>query len=104
MQNLPEEECARSMEFFRNRITCEWCHHPREVVMPRTHLCKHCNRIRLELRRLETRNEAFEHERGGLTYMMRWDVEVQREMVEDAQFEGRLYGHFYDDDLIPLGL
>lgn len=50
--------------------------------------------MRLSLERLEVANQ------GRQTY----DLRVQREMVADCQFEGRLYGRFFDDDLLPLGL
>jgi hypothetical protein len=104
MQHLPEDECARFIEDLRNRETCQWCRHPRESILPRLRLCNHCNYMRLKLRKLERRNEAFEREHGGLLRDMLLDVRVQRHMIENAQAEGEIYRYFFDDDLLPLGL
>src|SRR2546428_13512913 len=99
MQHIPEHYCADTIEHIRNRTTCDWCHHPSVPVMPRTHLCNHCNRIRKELNRLEERNERFLEQHGGLTFTMQWELDVQRAMVENAKAEGSRYGRFYDEDL-----
>jgi hypothetical protein len=60
--------------------------------------------MRLKLRKLERRNEAFEREHGGLLRDMLFDVRVQRHMIENAKAEGETYRYFFDDDLLPLGL
>jgi hypothetical protein len=56
------------------------------------------------LNALEERNRKCEEQYGGLTFTMKWELDVQRAMVESAQNEGRRYGRFYDEDLNDLKL
>jgi hypothetical protein len=71
------------LEFLNNKVKCNWCKHPKENVLPRIGLCKHCNRIRKELNRLER------EQRLGFTY------EVVCRMKENAIAEGNIYGEIH---------
>jgi hypothetical protein len=104
MRHNYEDYCAGTIEHIRNRTTCDWCLHPKMPVMQRTKLCRHCNRIRLGFNALSERNRKFEEKHGGLTFTMRWELEVQQAMMESAQGEGRVYGRFYDDDMNDVRL
>ncbi len=70
----------RHFEYLSNRKSCEWCQHPECPVMPKIGLCRHCNRIRLELSRLEKRGIT------GFSY------QVAQEMKASAITEGMSFG------------
>lgn len=104
MQHIPEDYCAEFMDYLRAQVTCEWCRHPNEPVMPRVGLCSHCNRIRLQLNRIEARAEAVNRRYGGIPHRLDWDLRVQRAMVEKAKHEGRKYGRFFDEEFTDTKL
>src|SRR6185503_19322408 len=104
MQHIPEDYCSEFMDYLRNRVTCEWCHHPKEPVMPRIRLCGHCNRIRKGLERIEADAEAYRQQHGGIHHQLDRTLRVQRRMAQDAQTEGRKYGNMFDDVLADTTL
>jgi hypothetical protein len=98
MQQIPEDYCAGFMEDVRNRVTCDWCKHPKEPAKPKSGLCGHCNRIRLGLEKLEAHAEPFIRERGGIPHDLDWALRVQRAMADGCKTEGRVYGRLFDED------
>ena len=72
--------------------------------MPRTGLCRHCNRIRLGLQKLEREAQKFIVEYGDLPPRLDFDLRTQRQMAEDARWEGCRYGSLFDDDFIGTKL
>lgn len=102
MRHIPENYCAEFMEDLRSRTTCNWCKHPRRSIRPRIGLCDHCNRQRLQLKKLEAEAQTFAQEHSGITWGMEHELKIHREMIECAKTEGQRYGKLFDDDLQPL--
>lgn len=77
------------------RTVCAWCKHPDEPVKQKG-LCSHCNRIRLELARLEKSAEQ-----NGLTDFR---LRVQREKVSACKSEGSAHQRLVDDAVSGLDI
>jgi hypothetical protein len=85
-------EIESFFEYLNNKVKCNWCKHPKEVVLPRIGLCNHCNRIRKELKHLE------EKQKLGFKY------EIACRKKENAIAEGNIYGDIHIDLITPLKL
>jgi hypothetical protein len=92
-----EDYCADLMANFRSRVTCKWCKHPDEPVKPRAGLCGHCNRIRLALKKIQAKAEAYRERYGALNQRLKWALEFQQVKVRQAKREGLKYGRFFDE-------
>jgi hypothetical protein len=91
-----------------HREACEWCKHPFKDVY-RAGLCRHCYKIKSELRALHNKVEHAKRStiprRGDLiSPMLSLDYMTAIDMAEDAQWEGRKYGSLYNDDVTSLDL
>lgn len=99
-----DREVAEILKDLGSRTTCAWCKHPLVATMPRTRLCRHCNRLRLGLKKLEADAEVMSRELGRLSSWLEYELMVQREMVESAKAEGCTYGDVATRALLPLDL
>src|SRR5262249_35065763 len=86
------------------RETCSWCKHPNQAVMPKTRLCKHCNRLKLNLRSIEATVNKMRTERRHVSPFLDFELKVRQRMVAAAKVEGQIYGDVAEKSMTPLTL
>lgn len=86
---------------------CAWCKYPYSAIY-RDRLCRHCYKIKTELKRLHCDVQACKAQRSGHRFvvpvMLDLHYKTALEMAELAQAEGRAYGGIHQQEVTPLRL